>query len=151
MVEQSLELGDMVDDKNLERIKNGKRELIIMCVISMLASIFIISLYNLNVGQDRLPGQIVRILLSILLMLCTVAGNRTAKWILLFTFVYSTFEFIKNFRTIYVENWFYYVYLLIAIYNFLFMIILLSSKNIDAYLEAIRVKNQSDNEKNPGA
>lgn len=68
-------------------------------------------------------------------MLFTIEKSTKAKWILLFMFAYSIFEYIKNFQTNSFEHWFAWVFLLIAIYNVFFVIYLLFSKNIKAFLE----------------
>jgi hypothetical protein len=68
-------------------------------------------------------------------MLFTIEKSRKAKWILLFMFTYSILEYIKNFQTSSFNHWFAWVFLLIAIYNLFFIVYLLVSKNIKAFLE----------------
>ncbi|MGM9476949.1 hypothetical protein ACS5PU_10975 [Pedobacter sp. GSP4] len=119
----------------MAKVKIGKRKLIVLCAVALLTSLFIVSVYNYNLGHDRLGWQIGRILFSAFLMLLTIDANRTAKWILIFTFVYSILEFAKNFLSIGLDNWFAWTILVIQIYNLFFIVCLLTSKDISLYFE----------------
>jgi hypothetical protein len=90
--------------------------------------------YNHNIGNDRLVPQVFRLLFSACLMVFTIEKSRVAKWVLLFTFVYSSLEFIKEFRKYTFDHWFSWLLFLIAVYNVFFVVYLLSSKKINLYL-----------------
>ncbi len=131
-----------------DRLKRGKTELVILCTIALSGSLFIIAMYNYNIGHDKLLFQILRILLSIFLMLLTIDGNKVGKWLLLFTFIYSTLEFAKNFRFILLNHWFTWIFVFIGIYNVFFIIYLLASKNINLYLNDKYIQNENSNKQN---
>ncbi|MBD1366051.1 hypothetical protein IDJ77_19730 [Mucilaginibacter sp. ZT4R22] len=118
----------------MEEIKQGKNSLITLCAIAISLSVFIVVVYNYNIGNDRLVPQVFRLLFSACLMVFTIEKSRVAKWILLFTFVYSSLEFIKDFRKYTFDHWFSWLLFLIAVYNVFFVVYLLSSKKINLYL-----------------
>ncbi|UEG53234.1 hypothetical protein LLH06_20060 [Mucilaginibacter daejeonensis] len=64
-----------------------------------------------------------------------MTGSRIAKWILLFTFVYSIENFIKEFWGYQFNDWLGSVIFLKVAYNIFFVVRILFSKNINTFLD----------------
>lgn len=124
----------------MDRITKGRSELRALCIIAILADISGVLMYNYLIGPDKLFSQATRIIFSCALMYSTMTGSRIAKWILLFTFVYSIENFIKEFWGYQFNDWLGSVIFLKVAYNIFFVVRVLFSKNINTFLDRKRGK-----------
>lgn len=120
----------------IDKTNQGKKILQTLFGILIVFQLGIIFSYLINVGNEKLPIQIVRFIITLTLVLLTYRGNKTSKWILV---GYLIFNSVQGFgRLSGLDN--YLMICLIALYTAVAITILFNG-NISEFLAEQRLKN----------
>lgn len=114
-------------------IKRQQRLLIILFAVALLFSIITIVYYNITIGQDRIVGQLFRLIVRIILMLYVLEGNKWANRFLILFYIYECVQVWTNNKVIAFDHWYSFLYIIMVTYYGFLPVFLLVNTNVNRF------------------
>lgn len=135
----------LLDDADLDpsllnaRIGKGRRKLRAASFALLCTSVFIIIEYNLNLGPNKLPQQLIRIVLTIWLLASVYSGSKIAREISIVLFSIGAIGFLYLLVSTPKLHWLQKLSLLTNLLGYVYyLFLILASKDVNAFLDSKR-------------